>query len=113
MARFIYLGYLQIVKAPLDEYSDFPELSKKGKQKKVVTSQLCTHLKAPSNAITPLSILPDSIRWEDLQIRENPEQVEFLLQVLNRANKQVPYLLFGPFGTGKTKCLVELVKQVG
>lgn len=100
-------------KVPLDQF-DFPELvsQKKGKAKKVKVTRLCTHLQLPSNAITPLSITSDKIRWEDEQIRENSEQVEFLMNVLNRQNKQIPFLLFGPFGTGKTKCLVELIKQV-
>lgn len=42
----------------------------------------------------------------------NADQKQFILQILNNSNGNVPFLLFGPFGTGKTRTLSELVRQL-
>jgi helicase MOV-10 len=47
-----------------------------------------------------------------MKMKANPEQSEAIVNMLNGTNGTAPYLIFGPFGTGKTRCLVEYAKQV-
>jgi hypothetical protein len=54
----------------------------------------------------------ETLRWTDMKMKANPEQSEAIVNMLNGTNGTAPYLIFGPFGTGKTRCLVEYAKQV-
>ncbi|XP_023164887.2 putative helicase mov-10-B.1 [Drosophila hydei] len=45
-------------------------------------------------------------------IQSNPEQLEAIQQIVAGPNPEVPYILFGPPGTGKTTTIVEAILQV-
>lgn len=56
----------------------------------------------------------DKIQLFDSAIAQNERQLRAIHSALNKRwqKKKVPFLLFGPFGTGKTKTLVELIQQI-
>ncbi|TDG51098.1 hypothetical protein AWZ03_002461 [Drosophila navojoa] len=45
-------------------------------------------------------------------IESNPEQLEAVQQIVSGPNPNVPYILFGPPGTGKTTTIVEAILQL-
>lgn len=46
------------------------------------------------------------VKFFDAEINDNPAQADAVRSVVGRCNDNVPFLLFGAFGTGKTKTLV-------
>lgn len=56
----------------------------------------------------------DSMQFNDANVGKNAEQATAVAAIVNKSpgEKNVPYLIFGPFGTGKTKTLVEAINQV-
>jgi len=65
-----------------------------------------------SRTLQPKKHSIETLKWIDAKIKTNPEQSEAIVNMLNGTNGTAPYLIFGPFGTGKTRCLVEFAKQV-
>ncbi len=56
------------------------------------------------------AIDPSAIEWTDKEL--NVTQRQFVLRVLNNTHGAVPFLLFGPFGTGKSRTSAELILQL-
>ncbi|TDL24456.1 P-loop containing nucleoside triphosphate hydrolase protein [Rickenella mellea] len=54
----------------------------------------------------------DSIRCVDKKVGENPPQLQAVAAILHRPRGSVPFVVFGPPGTGKTVTVVEAIKQV-
>jgi len=54
----------------------------------------------------------ESIEWFDREILKNEEQMKAIHSVINGLHGRVPYLLFGAFGCGKSRALVELILQL-
>ena len=52
------------------------------------------------------------LRYYDEQVSNNPEQRAAVSAIVAGRSGRVPYLVFGPPGTGKTVTLVEAIKQV-
>ncbi|PRP82187.1 putative RNA helicase SDE3 [Planoprotostelium fungivorum] len=50
--------------------------------------------------------------WKDKEVTNNKKQVEAILSVINRLHGHIPYLLFGAFGCGKSRALLELIIQI-
>ncbi|XP_058829125.1 putative helicase mov-10-B.1 [Topomyia yanbarensis] len=50
--------------------------------------------------------------WYNRSLMENPEQQAAVLNIVNRTSYPLPYVLFGPPGTGKTTTLVEAIVQI-
>ena len=48
----------------------------------------------------------------DARVASNPEQLAAVSAIVNNSSGSVPFLVFGPPGTGKTVTLVEAIKQV-
>lgn len=63
---------------------------------------------------TKFDIPYEKINLFDSAIAKNERQLRAIHSALNKRfqKKKVPFLLFGPFGTGKTKTLVELILQI-
>lgn len=63
---------------------------------------------------TKYDIPYEKINLFDSAIAKNERQLRAIHSALNKRyqKKKVPFLLFGPFGTGKTKTLVELILQI-
>eukprot|EP01122_Echinamoeba_exundans_P016115 TRINITY_DN8073_c0_g1_i1.p1 TRINITY_DN8073_c0_g1~~TRINITY_DN8073_c0_g1_i1.p1 ORF type:complete len:1245 (-),score=277.96 TRINITY_DN8073_c0_g1_i1:32-3766(-) len=74
-----------------------------------VISDIMTH-----GAKYPKPINIKSLVLEDKQLYDNPEQMLILDAALNRHfhPRKIPLLVFGAFGCGKTRTLVELTKQI-
>ena len=60
----------------------------------------------------PLKEKPEDIDLFNESIRENKEQLSAVFHILNGTSFPVPYIVFGPPGTGKTVTVVEAIKQV-
>ena len=67
----------------------------------------------PTAADLPLGGREDVVlHYNDDQVRNNPEQRAAISAIVAGRSGRVPYLVFGPPGTGKTVTLVEAIKQV-
>ncbi|XP_013408833.1 putative helicase MOV-10 [Lingula anatina] len=60
------------------------------------------------------TIIPvdSDLRFYDRQLESNAEQRQAVVHIVAGTSRPVPYLIFGPPGTGKTVTLVEALKQV-
>ncbi|KAH7924379.1 P-loop containing nucleoside triphosphate hydrolase protein, partial [Leucogyrophana mollusca] len=56
----------------------------------------------------------DTLPFEPLNplIAQNPEQVQTVAAILSQPPGSVPFVIFGPFGTGKTSTVVEAIHQL-
>ena len=66
----------------------------------------------PSAASFPPTTSTPVIECFDDRIRNNPEQLEAVEAIVAGKSGPVPFIVFGPPGTGKTVTLVEAIKQV-
>lgn len=51
-------------------------------------------------------------RFYDAKLHSNKEQEQAVKNIVAGTSRPVPYLVFGPPGTGKTVTIVEAIKQV-
>lgn len=65
---------------------------------------------------THLQPLLDEEAWDftffDAKLHQNEEQEQAVKNIVTGTSRPVPYLVFGPPGTGKTVTIVEAIKQV-
>ncbi|KIY67230.1 P-loop containing nucleoside triphosphate hydrolase protein [Cylindrobasidium torrendii FP15055 ss-10] len=54
----------------------------------------------------------DQLAPVNRQVGENPEQMETVAAILNMKQGSIPFIIFGPPGTGKTITLVETINQI-
>eukprot|EP01117_Protostelium_nocturnum_P012534 TRINITY_DN4618_c0_g2_i4.p1 TRINITY_DN4618_c0_g2~~TRINITY_DN4618_c0_g2_i4.p1 ORF type:complete len:1138 (+),score=362.50 TRINITY_DN4618_c0_g2_i4:190-3603(+) len=54
----------------------------------------------------------NEIDWKDVEVSRNEEQAHAVLSVVNRAHGDIPFLLFGAFGCGKSRTLLEMIIQI-
>ncbi|XP_062538012.1 uncharacterized protein LOC134206329 [Armigeres subalbatus] len=57
-------------------------------------------------------IIYESFQWFNKYVATNHEQLSAVRNIVNRTSFPVPYILFGPPGTGKTSTIVEAVLQI-
>jgi len=58
-------------------------------------------------------LLPKLIlRFYDAKLHDNKEQEQAVKNIVSGSSRPIPYLVFGPPGTGKTVTIVEAIKQV-
>ncbi|KAF5389777.1 hypothetical protein D9757_006011 [Collybiopsis confluens] len=60
----------------------------------------------------PATIASPSMRWRNPLIAGNPPQKQAVLSILHREPGSMPFVIFGPPGTGKTVTMVEAILQV-
>ena len=65
---------------------------------------------SPPNPV--LSNAPTLHSFYDTKLHNNSEQQQAVQNIVAGTSRPVPYLVFGPPGTGKTVTLVEAIKQV-
>lgn len=51
-------------------------------------------------------------RFYDAKLHNNKEQEQAVKNIVTGTSRPIPYLVFGPPGTGKTVTIVEAIKQV-
>lgn len=51
-------------------------------------------------------------RFFDAKLHNNKEQEQAVKNIVTGTSRPIPYLVFGPPGTGKTVTIVEAIKQV-
>lgn len=51
-------------------------------------------------------------RFYDEKLHNNKEQEQAVKNIVTGTSRPIPYLVFGPPGTGKTVTIVEAIKQV-
>lgn len=59
-----------------------------------------------------IMILLPIFRFYDSKLHNNKEQEQAVKNIVTGTSRPVPYLVFGPPGTGKTVTIVEAIKQV-
>ncbi|KAJ7249435.1 RNA helicase [Mycena rebaudengoi] len=64
------------------------------------------------NSFKPRQILFPGITPVNRQIAEDPEQLETVAAILHQPPGSVPFIVFGPPGTGKTVTIVEAIRQI-
>eukprot|EP01117_Protostelium_nocturnum_P012538 TRINITY_DN4618_c0_g3_i4.p1 TRINITY_DN4618_c0_g3~~TRINITY_DN4618_c0_g3_i4.p1 ORF type:complete len:945 (+),score=254.96 TRINITY_DN4618_c0_g3_i4:86-2920(+) len=64
----------------------------------------------PSN--NPKWKTKNDIDWHDRELSRNEEQCQAILSVVNKTNENIPFLLFGAFGCGKSRTILEMVIQI-
>ena len=50
--------------------------------------------------------------WYNINISKNLEQKQAVTNIVNKSSFPLPFILFGPPGTGKTATIVEGIYQV-
>ncbi|KAJ3904549.1 P-loop containing nucleoside triphosphate hydrolase protein [Lentinula edodes] len=60
----------------------------------------------------PRTIGPSTLRWYNTLIAGNPPQKQAVLSITYREPGSMPFIIFGPPGTGKTVTMVEAILQV-
>ena len=66
-------------------------------------------LRAPREQRGPLDA--SSLQWFNPDVQDNPQQRAAVCAVVGGQGRHVPYIIFGPPGTGKTTTVVEAVLQ--
>ncbi|XP_062564050.1 putative helicase mov-10-B.1 [Armigeres subalbatus] len=66
----------------------------------------------PSKAPKPVAQTKTITTWMNTCMVNNEEQQTAVRNILNRVSDPLPYILFGPPGTGKTTTLVEAIVQI-
>ncbi|KAK2550951.1 putative helicase mov-10-B.1 [Acropora cervicornis] len=64
---------------------------------------------------THLGLLMDAsqnLRFYDAKLHDNEEQEQAIKNIVAGTSRPIPYLVFGPPGTGKTVTIVEAIKQI-
>lgn len=62
--------------------------------------------------LDPLIEASQSLRFYDAKLHKNEEQEQAIKNIVAGTSRPIPYLLFGPPGTGKTVTIVEAIKQI-
>ena len=62
--------------------------------------------------INTLTVLLPMSRFYDAKLHDNKEQEQAVKNIVTGTSRPIPYLVFGPPGTGKTVTIVEAIKQV-
>lgn len=62
--------------------------------------------------LDPLLVLNQNLRFFDAKLHSNKEQEQAVRNIVTGTSRPIPYLVFGPPGTGKTVTIVEAIKQV-
>lgn len=52
------------------------------------------------------------MKWFNQKIKTNPEQMQAVTNIVSGSSHPVPYIIFGPPGTGKTMVIVEAIVQL-
>ena len=63
-------------------------------------------------SINRLTLLLLTSRFYDAKLHDNEEQEQAVKNIVTGTSRPIPYLVFGPPGTGKTVTIVEAIKQV-
>ncbi|XP_064604898.1 putative helicase MOV-10 [Liolophura sinensis] len=75
-----------------------------------------TDIISPSlkTACTQGTIIPpnEPLRFYNSKIKDNPQQMQAVQNIVAGTSRPAPYIIFGPPGTGKTVTIVEAIKQV-
>ena len=61
----------------------------------------------------PVKSMDFAFRFYNAKLHDNKEQEQAVRNIVAGTSRPVPYLVFGPPGTGKTVTIVEAIKQVG
>ncbi|KAJ3980519.1 P-loop containing nucleoside triphosphate hydrolase protein [Lentinula detonsa] len=69
-----------------------------------------TNLHLPKGALRTTA--PSTLRWYNPLIANNPPQKQAVLSIAYREPGSMPFIIFGPPGTGKTVTMVEAILQV-
>ncbi|KAI0093452.1 P-loop containing nucleoside triphosphate hydrolase protein [Irpex rosettiformis] len=64
------------------------------------------------NLRPPSATATGGLRLTDRKIEQNPPQLEAVAAILTRPEGSVPFVVFGPPGTGKTVTIVEAIRQL-
>lgn len=77
----------------------------------IISQQRVQHLLFPNRESKPIH-QPPLRPWFNKSIEKNPEQQAAVRNIIRNSSEFVPYLVFGPPGTGKTVTLVEAILQL-
>ncbi|KAI0693032.1 P-loop containing nucleoside triphosphate hydrolase protein [Cytidiella melzeri] len=64
------------------------------------------------NLRAPTQAAMDGLKFTDRKIEQNQQQVEAVAAIVDRPAGSVPFVVFGPPGTGKTVTIVEAIRQL-